>query len=161
MGNNTSSIIPNKFLEKEIDRLDRIKAEKDAVDTKINSIEKEVCANTTSVYSWNKWFKGIVITVIGAVILIGGTIANLTFSNQALAEDVGGVKEDIVELSDTVDAVQTSQNELAETVNKAQKADTEKEAKRLKELESLLDKAIDRARNGDKPARRVRRARQE
>ena len=132
----TSNIPGSSSIRRDIDRLDRTKADAYGIGVKIDSLEKDVDETKKIALSarekaikhvciqekrmedvernaigWNKWFRSILITVVGATIVLGTFLARLHFT-KADSEVVQAVKADVASIQTDVSDIQKSQERI-------------------------------------------------
>ena len=148
---------------RELDRLDRLKADKEATKLRIDSIAKEVdetknialsARNKASAEhachqekrmealeeradSWDRWFKGVVITIVTAIVGIG-SFMSLVYYTKADDSDVQRVKADVSIIKSDVAEVKESQQKVVEAFQRSQITDVANEAARLESIKAAM-----------------------
>lgn len=140
MNDRGSDIPSSSSTRRDIDRLERSKADKEATKVRLEELEKDVeeakkiaLAARKKTYEehpchqeermkaveqeasgWNKWFKGMVVVVISAVVVVGGSMAGLHYTKadasevQAVKSDVTAIKRDVSDISDSQKRIETA-----------------------------------------------------
>ncbi len=143
--------------QRELDRLGREKANKEATKIQLESMKEDIdetksiaisarnksmshtCVQEERMSSWDKWFKGIMITVVGAVVVVGSFMA-VVFYTKADASDVEAVKMDVTAIKSDVSDIQLSQERIEEALDP--KSQLELEAQRLALIKQAMKEAV-------------------
>lgn len=166
-GSGGSSSSGSDAVQRELDRLNKEKASKEATDVRLKGIEDEVdetkkialaakkeaatpheCHQEKrmetieeSTGGWDRLFKGMVITVISAVVVVGSLMA-LLYYTKADVSDVDNVRIDVVKIRNDVDSVQASQQRVESTVNEMQKKQDQMEKDRMEQIKKAMHEVV-------------------
>jgi len=171
----TSDMPSSSSTRRDIDRLDRTKADAFGTKIKFDAIEKDVDETKKIALSarkkagehsciqekrmedveqnaigWTKWFRGILITVIGATIVLGTFLARLHFT-KADDEDVQAVKEDVASIQVDVSDIQESQERIEIALEP--KTQMELERKRIELYREMMKEVLVEAKADIKPTK--------
>ncbi len=170
---------------RDINRLERTKADDKATDIRFKELEKDIeetkgiaqkarkqayaehpCHQEVRVEAveqratgWDKWFKGIVVVVLASVVTIGGAMAALHYT-KADASEVEAVKADVTEIKGNVSDIQESQERIEAALEP--QVQMELEEARMELIKKALTDAVQEVRadiQEDPPARHRRRPR--
>lgn len=165
----SSSDMPSSpsSLRRDVDELKKTKSNKETTDLKFSELEKDVdetkkialsakkkaeepyvhsCFQEERMKSvedktsgWNKWFRGIVVVVISAVIGLGSFLATVWFT-KADAAEVAEVKSDVTMIKIDVSNIQESQERIEAALEP--KVQLELERKRMELYKEMMKQAV-------------------
>jgi len=156
---NSSSFL-EKYLDKKADR-DWIEAKLESAAMQVNTLradmhdtkkiansakrksemphecsQKDMIEYTTqTIASWTKWWRGILVSALGFLIIVGGSWLYQYFT---LNNDVATTKTAITELKGSVRSIEESQKELSDIVRESIINEDKKNQKNISEIRSAL-----------------------
>jgi hypothetical protein len=156
----TTSSFLEKYLDKKADR-DWIEAKLESASMQVNSLrsdineakkiaisarrrsemphdcsQKEMIEYTTStIASWTKWWRGILVSALGFLVLVGGSWLYQYFT---LSQEVKTTKAAITELKGSVKSIEVSQKELNDIVRESITKDDRNANRNMDEIRSAL-----------------------
>jgi len=170
---------PSTSLRREIDKLDRDKANKEATRTKFGELEKDLdetkrialsarkkagtheCHQEERMKSvegksagWNKFFRGLVIALIVGGFGAGGYFVKIELT-KADKTEVQAVKKDVTTMKSDVSEMKRSQEKIEDYLEPD--AQLELEKKKMKLLKEAMKEAVHEARADIQPNRNRRR----
>lgn len=175
--------ISSTSIRREIDRLEEKKADKEATRIKLDEVDKDIdetkkialsarkkagehsCIQEARMdqleedsKSWGRFFKGLVVAVVSAVVVVGGFMAALHYT-KAEASEVQDVKVNVIGIQRDMAEVKTSQKKVEMAVRASTKSQAELEEERVRLLKKAMKEAIREAKADIKPNHRRRRTR--
>lgn len=157
-----------KWFEKDLDKkADQkwVEAKLDAVDAKSSTLDSEVketkkialsakkkadmpheCVQkdaiektAATVEGWAKWWRGILISVIGFLVVIGGSWLYQYFT---LTSEVSGTKETVDELKVTVKKIESSQAELKRAFDESEAVQEKQRREHINSVRSVMKEVL-------------------
>lgn len=92
-----------------------------------------------TVEGWAKWWRGILISIIGFLVVIGGSWLYQYFT---LTSEVSGTKETIDELKITVKKIETSQEELTRVFSMSEANQERQREAHIKSIRSVMKEVL-------------------
>jgi len=91
---------------------------------------------------WDSWWRGVMITVISAVVVGGSAVGAAWYRTENLQGNISQVREDVEALRGDIEKVDESQREISQFLKDWEKDLKDKEEKRELELRAILKEAI-------------------
>ncbi len=180
MPDRSSSAPSSSSTRRDIDRLERTKADDKATDIRFNELEKDIdetkkialgarkqayaehpCHQEVRMKvvekkatGWDKWFKGILITVISAIVILGSFMATVWYT-KADASEVAKVKQDVTTIKGDVNNIQESQERIEAAL--APEEQMALEEARMELIKQAMKEAVQEVKADIKPERPPRR----
>ena len=179
-GRTSDAPISSTSIRREPERLDRTKADDKVTAVRLEELDKDVdetkkialsakkqagehlCLQETRMTkleednrSWGRFFKGLVVTVVSAIVVVGGFMAALHYTKAEVSE-VQDVKMDVAGIQRDMSEVKISQEKVEKAVKASHKLQKEREEKRVTALKEAMKEAILEANADIKPNRRRR-----
>jgi len=108
-------------------------------------VQKDAIEKTaTTVEGWAKWWRGILISVIGFLVVIGGSWLYQYFT---LTSEVSGTKDTVDELKVTVKNIETSQEELKRAFDESEVVQERQREEHIRAVRSVMKEVLKEVKN--------------
>lgn len=141
---NVGTLLSN--IDKEIDEAKKIAlSAKKKADMPHECVQKDAIEKTAAtVEGWAKWWRGILISVIGFLVVIGGSWLYQYFT---LTSEVSGTKETVDELKVTVKKIEVSQSELKRAFDESEAVQERQREEHINSVRSVMKEVLKEVQN--------------
>jgi len=91
---------------------------------------------------WDKWWKGIMLSVIGAILSVAGFVWSLDNRTSAVEQGVVDVKESVEDVTEQVKTVNVTQTQIKEAIKKQDKSKEDDTAEMKRAFKKAVLEAI-------------------
>jgi outer membrane murein-binding lipoprotein Lpp len=128
---------------------DAQEAKKIALSARKKAMEQHTCTELDtlaelkeSVGAWAKWWRGIMITLIAAIVVVGTTAGGWWYSHTEVKAEVDTLGTRVGELNTKVDASQTSLDQFRTSFEVTEQKQKQAQEKQVKDIAEAVGKAV-------------------